>query len=81
MVAGMASWIVLGSGWAMFWIQLPALVVAVAVIVIATVALVRARPEDVPKVFSAFVTGFGRRRSMCTEEHRQLTSESAEETK
>jgi hypothetical protein len=50
------------SVWTVFWVQLPALVLVVAVIIVATTALWRARPEDVPKVFEAFATAFGRRR-------------------
>jgi hypothetical protein len=51
----------LTSGWAVFWVQLPVLVLAVAVIIVATTALRRARPEDVPRVFEAFAVAFGRR--------------------
>ncbi|MFE3195905.1 hypothetical protein ACFXHA_43385 [Nocardia sp. NPDC059240] len=47
--------------WTVFWMQLPVLVLVVAVIIVATTALRRARPEDIPKVFEAFATGFGRR--------------------
>ncbi|MCP9625225.1 hypothetical protein NMK54_34330 [Nocardia otitidiscaviarum] len=47
--------------WAVFWMQLPVLVLVVAVIIVATTALRRARPEDIPKVFEAFAAGFGRR--------------------
>ncbi|MFE3758857.1 hypothetical protein ACFXO9_31525 [Nocardia tengchongensis] len=81
MVAGVVSGIVSGGGWAVFWIQLPVLVLAVAVIVAATVALLRARPEDVPKVFSAFATGFGRHRGEPTEDDGVQVPEPAEETK
>jgi hypothetical protein len=49
------------TAWAVFWIQLPVLVLVVAVIVVALTALWRARTEDVPKVFEAFTLGFGRR--------------------
>lgn len=49
------------SGWAVFWAQLPVLVLAIAVIIVATTALRRARPEDVPRVFEAFAAAFGRR--------------------
>lgn len=49
------------NGWTVFWVQLPVLVLAVAVIIVATTALRRARPEDVPRVFEAFATAFGRR--------------------
>jgi hypothetical protein len=38
------------SGWTVFWVQLPLLVLAVAVIIVATTALRRARQEDVPRV-------------------------------
>ncbi|GAB2667729.1 hypothetical protein [Nocardia goodfellowii] len=44
------------SGWAVFWVQLPLLVSALVVIVVATTALWRARPEDVPRIFEAFAT-------------------------
>jgi hypothetical protein len=49
------------SGWTVFWVQLPLLVLAVAVIIVATTALRRARQEDVPRVFEAFAAAFGRR--------------------
>ncbi|MEA3532965.1 hypothetical protein U8260_32435 [Nocardia sp. CDC192] len=49
-----------GSGWTVFWMQLPVLLLAVAIIIVATTALRRARPEDVPKVFEAFAAAFGR---------------------
>ncbi|MFE9575108.1 hypothetical protein ACFYO1_01880 [Nocardia sp. NPDC006044] len=52
---------VLNSGWAVFWVQLPLLILAVTVIIVATTALWRARPEDVPRVFEAFAAAFGRR--------------------
>jgi hypothetical protein len=55
------SAVVLDSGWVMFWGQLPLLVLALAVIVVATTALRRARPQDVPRVFEAFAAAFGRR--------------------
>ena len=45
----------------MFWVQLPLLVLAAAIIIVATTALRRARPEDVPRVSEAFATAFGRR--------------------
>ena len=41
------------NGWTMFWMQLPVLLLVVAVVVVATTALWRARREDVPKVFEA----------------------------
>lgn len=47
--------------WAVFWVQLPVLALVVAVIIVATTALRRARPEDIPKVFESFATAFGRR--------------------
>ncbi|WP_280357497.1 hypothetical protein [Nocardia otitidiscaviarum] len=56
-----ASVVLGGSVWTVFWIQLPVLVLAVAVIIVATTALRRARPEDVPRVFEAFAAAFGRR--------------------
>ena len=49
------------NGWTMFWMQLPVLLLVVAVVVVATTALWRARREDVPKVFEAFAAAFGRR--------------------
>ncbi|MFC8046322.1 hypothetical protein [Nocardia sp. NPDC057353] len=49
------------TAWTVFWVQLPVLVLVVAVIVVAITALRRARAEDVPKVFEAFAAGFGRR--------------------
>ncbi|WP_157186599.1 hypothetical protein [Nocardia jiangxiensis] len=41
------------SGWFIFWMQLPRLVTSSAAAVVAVVALLRARREDIPKVFSA----------------------------
>ncbi|MFE3447065.1 hypothetical protein ACFXNW_28870 [Nocardia sp. NPDC059180] len=49
------------TAWSVFWMQLPVLVLVVAVIVVAITALRRARAEDVPRVFEAFAIGFGRR--------------------
>ncbi|WP_280484423.1 hypothetical protein [Nocardia cyriacigeorgica] len=48
------------TAWSVFWMQLPVLVLVVAVILVAITALRRARTEDVPKVFEAFARGFGR---------------------
>lgn len=45
----------------MFWLQLPALVLGVAVLVVATVAVIRARREDIPEIFVAFAAGAFRR--------------------
>lgn len=58
--------------WAVFWIQLPVLVLAVAVIIVATTALRRARPEDVPRVFEAFAAAFGRRPSSKRRARREI---------
>ena len=44
----------------MFWMQLPLLVVSVAVVIVGVAAVRRARPEDVPAVFEAFAAAFGR---------------------
>lgn len=44
----------------MFWVQLPLLVVSVAVVIVGVAAVRRARPEDVPAVFEAFAAAFGR---------------------
>lgn len=52
---------VMSSGWVVFWVQLPVLVLALAVIIVATTALRRARPQDVPRIFEAFAAAFGRR--------------------
>lgn len=49
--------------WVVLWMELPALALVAAVIVVAVIALRRARPEDVPKVFAAFAAAFGRRPS------------------
>lgn len=48
------------TSWAAFWMQLPIVVVVLAVAVVALTALHRARDEDVPRVFAAFIAGFGR---------------------
>lgn len=48
------------GAWFIFWLQMPVLVLAVAVAVAVVVALLRARREDVPKVFTSFTKGFGR---------------------
>ncbi|WP_433734873.1 hypothetical protein ACQP0C_41870 (plasmid) [Nocardia sp. CA-129566] len=48
------------GGWTVFWVQLPVLVLAVAVIIVATTALWRASPEDIPRIFEAFAKAFGR---------------------
>lgn len=52
----------------MFWIQLPLLVLAMAVIIVATTALWRARPEDVPRVHSLRGVPGGRTRSLADPE-------------
>ncbi|WP_458686386.1 hypothetical protein [Nocardia tengchongensis] len=49
------------SVWAVFWFQLPVLVLAIAVIVIGLAAIRRAHPEDVPRVFEAFTAFLSRR--------------------
>lgn len=67
MSADSASAVLAGSEWTVFWIQLPVLVLAVAVIIVATTALRRARPEDIPRMFEAFMTAFGRRRTRSRE--------------
>ncbi|GAJ83653.1 hypothetical protein NBRGN_065_00490 [Nocardia brasiliensis NBRC 14402] len=54
-----ATWA--GGAWTVFWLQLPVLVLTLAVIIVAITALWRARQEDIPKVLEAFVTAFGRR--------------------
>ncbi|MEU1983270.1 hypothetical protein [Nocardia sp. NPDC019395] len=51
----------IAGGWAVFWVQLPVLVLAVVVIIVTTTALRRARPQDVPNMFEAFAAAFGRR--------------------
>lgn len=76
MLVTSASAVLAGSVWTVFWVQLPLLVLAVAVIIVATTALRRARPEDVPRVFEAFATAFGRRhRVQRREARRQNTIE------
>lgn len=60
--ACIAAGIEVGGSWMVFWIQLPLLVLALAVVVAATIALRRARPEDIPKVFESFASAFVRRR-------------------
>ncbi|WP_157181741.1 hypothetical protein [Nocardia testacea] len=47
------------GGWTVFWLQLPATVLVIAVIVVGLAAILRARPEDVPAVFRAFTAAFG----------------------
>ncbi|MFD7844855.1 hypothetical protein ACFV4K_18205 [Nocardia sp. NPDC059764] len=49
-----------GGSWLVFWLQLPVLVLAFAVLVAFALALFRARPEDVPQVFSTATTLFDR---------------------
>lgn len=53
-----------GGGWLIFWIQLPMLVLGLAVIITATIALLRARREDIPEIFAAFAAAFGHRRTV-----------------
>ncbi|MFE3989964.1 hypothetical protein ACFXPR_36280 [Nocardia tengchongensis] len=72
-----ASTALADSAWTVFWFQLPVLVLAVAVIIVATLALWRARPEDVPKVFEAFTTAFGRQRRGQRQARRQAKTEEA----
>lgn len=47
--------------WGVFWMQLPVLVLVVAVIIVAITALRRARTEDVPRIFESFVSVLSRR--------------------
>lgn len=61
MSIGVVSTAVSNNGWMVFWIQLPVLVLALSVIIVAITALRRARPQDVPRVFEAFASAFGRR--------------------
>lgn len=42
------------ASWSPFWVELPILVVCAALVLIALVALARARREDVPKLFADF---------------------------
>lgn len=49
------------SGWAVFWIQLPATALVIAVIIVGLAAILKARPEDIPAVFASFAASFGRR--------------------
>ncbi|MET8423672.1 hypothetical protein [Nocardia sp. NPDC004860] len=49
------------SVWAVFWFQLPVLVLAIAVIVVGLAAIRRAHPDDVPRVFEAFTAFLSRR--------------------
>lgn len=46
--------------WSPLWIELPLLIPEVALIVVAAIAMFRARPEDVPRVFAAFGVALGR---------------------
>lgn len=46
--------------WSPLWIEMPLLVPEVALIVVAAIAMLRARPEDVPSVLMAFGTALGR---------------------
>lgn len=48
------------GGWVIVWLQLPLLLIAAAVLVGSVIALVRAKPEDIPSVFGMLTTGFGR---------------------
>ncbi|WP_194835940.1 hypothetical protein [Nocardia sp. XZ_19_369] len=48
------------GGWVIVWLQLPLLVIAAAILVGSVIALIRARPEDIPSVFGMLTTGFGR---------------------
>ncbi|WP_280424414.1 hypothetical protein [Nocardia carnea] len=41
------------GGWFIFWMQLPRLVTSAATALVAIVALIRARREDIPKVLFA----------------------------
>lgn len=74
-----ATSVVGGSIWTVFWMQLPALVLGLAVIVAATIALRRARPEDVPRVFEAFTAAFGRRPRHRSDRRRSNTGEESNE--
>lgn len=55
------------GGWFIFWMQLPRLVTSAATALVAVVALLRARREDIPKVLFASRNSVGRsrRRQTC----------------
>jgi hypothetical protein len=60
-LAQAASAITVASpSWSPLWIEMPLLVPEVALILVTTIALFRARREDVPSVFVAFGTVLGR---------------------
>jgi hypothetical protein len=81
MSIGAVSTAVSDSGWVMFWVQLPVLVLALAVIIVAITALRRARPQDVPRVFEAFAAAFGRRNDPPARARlRRMTRRTAEDT-
>ncbi|WP_327142759.1 hypothetical protein [Nocardia sp. NBC_01327] len=59
-MSGVWSALAEGGSWLVFWLQLPLLVLAIAVLVAFALALFRARPEDVPQVFCTATTLFDR---------------------
>jgi hypothetical protein len=47
------------GGWAIIWLQLPLLVLALAVLAAVVIALLRARQEDIPTLLGMITAGFG----------------------
>ena len=54
-----AGRLVVTAGWSPFWVELPVLAVCAALVLIALVALVRARREDIPNLFGQFCAFLG----------------------
>ncbi|MEU1210637.1 hypothetical protein [Nocardia sp. NPDC005825] len=48
------------GGWAIVWLQLPLLVLALAVLSAVVIALLRAKQEDIPKLLGMITAGLGR---------------------
>ncbi|MGF0320886.1 hypothetical protein [Nocardia fluminea] len=76
-MAEFSSAVATHSGWIVFWVQLPLLVVAVAIVLVATIAVCRAKTEDVPKMLSDFANAFSthaRRRGPAVAEPKPTTA-------
>ncbi|MFI6225357.1 hypothetical protein ACIBEH_32760 [Nocardia salmonicida] len=48
------------TGWAAFCLQLPAIVLVIAVVVVGLAAILKARPEDIPAIFASFAAAVSR---------------------
>lgn len=58
-MSAVVSSVAQSGGWAIVWLQLPLLVLALTVLVAVIIALLRARQEDIPGLLGMITAGFG----------------------